>query len=256
MRGMFSNLVVALIVLLAPLSARAQTWSIDFAKGQTVLSPEGYRIAGEPAALALAEPRRWEFLVKLLPDPGEAEPRFDHADAWRLRAVLLELAERGVDITRLKTEQPGLFTATPPAREDDSREARVVIEALRVEADPLRLVHGNHVVIRFDSDATGLSPTDRFNLAIRVAGPRRQGVGALVESFADTAGTIDDNMRLSRDRADSVARELFRLGVPWDSIVIRAHGESLLARPTADGVPEPENRRVAVTLRWEQPPAR
>jgi outer membrane protein OmpA-like peptidoglycan-associated protein len=40
-----------------------------------------------------------------------------------------------------------------------------------------------------------------------------------------------------------------RLGVPRNEIVIQAFGESRPLVPTADGVREPQNRRVEIVLR-------
>jgi outer membrane protein OmpA-like peptidoglycan-associated protein len=53
-------------------------------------------------------------------------------------------------------------------------------------------------------------------------------------------------MRLSRRRADSVAGELEAHGVSASEIEIVAKGKRDLLVPTADGVREPQNRRVQI----------
>jgi outer membrane protein OmpA-like peptidoglycan-associated protein len=53
-------------------------------------------------------------------------------------------------------------------------------------------------------------------------------------------------MRLSRRRAESVAAELVKQGIPSSEIAIFAKGKMDLLVPTADGVKEPQNRRVQI----------
>ena len=57
------------------------------------------------------------------------------------------------------------------------------------------------------------------------------------------------NQRLSQRRADAVAAELVARGVPRNIITVQAFGESRPLVPTADGVREPQNRRVEIVLR-------
>jgi outer membrane protein OmpA-like peptidoglycan-associated protein len=55
-------------------------------------------------------------------------------------------------------------------------------------------------------------------------------------------------MRLSGRRAAAVEKELVKDGVPADEIAIYAKGKSELLVPTADGVREPQNRRVQIVF--------
>ena len=254
MTDLFRSLAVAAFVLLTPLPASAQVWTVYFTDGQTVLSPEGYRIAGEIAALAIAEPRHWEFTVGVSGNDAGVAPIMDYAGPWRMRAVLLELAERGVDICRL-TSDPGVFGPQTPIT-DGALAGRIVIQALRVPDDPTRSCHRDRPVVYFESGSAEVSAEGRFLLAASIAGPALRGVRARVEAFADTAGDPAANLRLSQSRANSVARELFRLGIPWARIETRALGEMQLAVPSADSVSEAGNRRAWVWLRWDAAPAR
>jgi outer membrane protein OmpA-like peptidoglycan-associated protein len=70
-----------------------------------------------------------------------------------------------------------------------------------------------------------------------------------VSGHADRSGTPQYNQRLSERRAQAVASELERQGVPRSAMVIQAFGESRPLVPTADGVREPQNRRVEIVLR-------
>ena len=67
-----------------------------------------------------------------------------------------------------------------------------------------------------------------------------------VTGYADTSGAPSYNLRLSARRAKHVAHVFAHLGVPWNAMTIAAAGETNLAVPTSDGVPEARNRRVTV----------
>jgi outer membrane protein OmpA-like peptidoglycan-associated protein len=69
-----------------------------------------------------------------------------------------------------------------------------------------------------------------------------------VTGYTDTVGSEAYNMRLSRRRAESVAAELGNQGVASNDIEIVAKGKHDLLVPTADGVREPQNRRVQIVL--------
>jgi OmpA-OmpF porin, OOP family len=70
-----------------------------------------------------------------------------------------------------------------------------------------------------------------------------------VAGHADRSGSRRYNQGLSRRRADVVAAELVRHGVNRGDIGISAYGETRPLVPTADGVREPQNRRVEIVLR-------
>jgi iron complex outermembrane receptor protein len=67
-----------------------------------------------------------------------------------------------------------------------------------------------------------------------------------VTGHTDTVGSDAYNMRLSRRRAESVASELEKKGIASSEIEIVAKGKRDLLVPTADGVREPQNRRVQI----------
>jgi iron complex outermembrane receptor protein len=67
-----------------------------------------------------------------------------------------------------------------------------------------------------------------------------------VTGHTDTVGSDAYNMRLSRRRAESVAARLEKDGIPSGEIEIVAKGKRDLLVPTADGVKEPQNRRVQI----------
>jgi hypothetical protein len=57
-----------------------------------------------------------------------------------------------------------------------------------------------------------------------------------------------DVMGLSQRRAQNVSRYLEARGVPRDALTTEAYGESRPLVPTADGVREPQNRRVEIVM--------
>jgi iron complex outermembrane receptor protein len=67
-----------------------------------------------------------------------------------------------------------------------------------------------------------------------------------VTGHTDTVGSDAYNMRLSRRRAEAVAAQLEKDGIPSSEIQIVAKGKRDLLVPTADGVKEPQNRRVQI----------
>ena len=70
-----------------------------------------------------------------------------------------------------------------------------------------------------------------------------------VAGHADGSGSPQCNQRLSLRRADAVAAELMAHGISLNEITVSAYGESRPLVPTADGVREPQNRRVEIVLR-------
>jgi OOP family OmpA-OmpF porin len=65
---------------------------------------------------------------------------------------------------------------------------------------------------------------------------------------ADKSGSDQYNVGLSQRRADSVKAYLAGKGVPDSAIATEAFGESKPLVDTADGVREPQNRRVEITF--------
>ena len=64
----------------------------------------------------------------------------------------------------------------------------------------------------------------------------------------DTSGPEAYNMALSLRRANAVKDALVRNGVPAQAITVIGKGETGLLVPTADGVREPQNRRVEIVI--------
>ncbi|HYZ31939.1 MAG TPA: OmpA family protein [Crenalkalicoccus sp.] len=105
-------------------------------------------------------------------------------------------------------------------------------------------------LVFFDWDRADL--TDRARQIVAEAAQNAQRVQVTrieVAGHADRSGTVQYNQRLSLRRAEVVAAELVRHGIPRNEITVQAFGESRPLVPTADGVREPQNRRVEIVLR-------
>ena len=70
-----------------------------------------------------------------------------------------------------------------------------------------------------------------------------------MDGHADRSGTPAYNQALSLKRAQTVAAELARLGVPRQSISVQAFGDTKPLVPTAAGAREPQNRRVEILFK-------
>jgi outer membrane protein OmpA-like peptidoglycan-associated protein len=104
-------------------------------------------------------------------------------------------------------------------------------------------------LVFFDWDKATL--TDRARQIVKEAADnstRVQVTRIEVNGYTDTSGTPQYNQGLSVRRAQAVANELVRDGVPKDIISIQGFGETHLLVPTGPNVREPQNRRVEIVL--------
>jgi len=105
-------------------------------------------------------------------------------------------------------------------------------------------------LVFFDWDRADLTDRARQIIAEAAQATTRVQVTRIeVNGYTDRSGTARYNQGLSIRRAQNVANELVRLGVPRQSIAVQGFGENNPLVPTADGVREPQNRRVEIILR-------
>jgi len=105
-------------------------------------------------------------------------------------------------------------------------------------------------LVFFDWDKATL--TDRARQIIKEAADNSTKVQYTrieVNGYTDTSGTKQYNQGLSVRRAQSVAAELVKDGVPRNAISIQGFGDTKLLVPTGPGVREPQNRRVEIIIR-------
>jgi len=65
----------------------------------------------------------------------------------------------------------------------------------------------------------------------------------------DTGGTIDENDRLSQERAKAIKEALIAKGLQAKFVRAVGRGERELLVSTPDNFPEPRNRRVEIIIR-------
>ncbi len=104
-------------------------------------------------------------------------------------------------------------------------------------------------LVFFDWDRATLSDRARQIVADAAqASTRVRTTRIAVDGYADRSGAARYNQGLSERRAESVAAQLVQDGVPRQDIAIRAFGETHPLVATADGMREPQNRRVEIVL--------
>ena len=77
---------------------------------------------------------------------------------------------------------------------------------------------------------------------------RSPGSQLELAGHADRSGPPAPNMRSGRKRAEAVQAYLAARGVPGAAMTVVSHGEWQPLIPTADGVREPQNRRVEIIV--------
>jgi OmpA-OmpF porin, OOP family len=102
-------------------------------------------------------------------------------------------------------------------------------------------------LVFFDWDKYNITPEGQQ--IIQVAAQQYRAGGSVrlqVTGYTDTSGSPSYNQRLSERRANAVANALAALGVARSDMAVIGRGENDLRVPTADGVREPQNRRVEI----------
>ncbi len=110
----------------------------------------------------------------------------------------------------------------------------------------------NYLVF-FDWNRWNLSPDAHRIVKTAAEGALRTGATRIeVSGHADRSGAGGYNLKLSEQRAITVRAALVKSGAAPDKITTSAKGETELLVPTADGVREPQNRRVEILLKIQR----
>ena len=104
-------------------------------------------------------------------------------------------------------------------------------------------------MVFFDWDRSNLSAQALATIKQAADAFRQKGNARITATgHTDTSGPESYNMALSLRRANAVKDALVREGVPAQAITVIGMGEKGLLVPTADGVREPQNRRVEIVI--------
>lgn len=107
-----------------------------------------------------------------------------------------------------------------------------------------------HFTLFFEFDSESLTAESRAMVQDVLKTVKAQPVpDVVVIGHTDTTGTTESNFELGMRRANTVRTMLIDAGLSGSSIDARSHGELELLVPTANGVFEPKNRRVEITVR-------
>lgn len=236
-------------------------------------SPDGDTRPIRPTGL---EPEL-DCLAKLVHYESAGEPR---AGQLTVAEVILNRVRSGRFASTIcgVVTQPGQFRGFDPATYDPPRDARwetavaVARDAMQgsVRRPPYFFARrvppptpppqgggcfpGPYMVF-FDSDSDQISGGAAAAILDNVA----QAYGACgnasvrIAGFTDRAGSAEYNVGLSQRMANSIRAHLARRGIPDANISTEAFGESRPLVPTADGVREPQNRRVEILFRPAPP---
>ena len=105
-------------------------------------------------------------------------------------------------------------------------------------------------IVFFDFNRSDLTARAREIVAQAAQAARTAQVTRIeVAGHTDTVGSAQYNLGLSQRRANTVAAELVRLGVPRQAISTAGYGFSRPLVPTGPNVREPQNRRVEIVFR-------
>ena len=152
-----------------------------------------------------------------------------------------ELSQAGA-ATRVAS---GLSAPSSPFQMDQQEVARIFGDALAAQPSP-----PEHFILYFETNSTQLTAESRQLIAqiVRVIRERNSNDLSVV-GHTDTTGDRVINDRLSMARAQAVGRLLVEAGVDPSALETTAHGKDNPLVPTGDGVAEPRNRRVEISVR-------
>jgi outer membrane protein OmpA-like peptidoglycan-associated protein len=110
-----------------------------------------------------------------------------------------------------------------------------------------------HFMLYFVSGGTRLTEESEIQFTDILTRWKTRGAQAIVEvvviGHTDTVGSAENNIALSAHRAKAVADRLQAAGLKLSALTLESHGEKNPLIPTKNGVSEPRNRRVQVTIR-------
>jgi OmpA-OmpF porin, OOP family len=118
-------------------------------------------------------------------------------------------------------------------------------EVAPAAAPPEPLPEGGVVFFEFDVAELDQEAQQTVRQIVQDIQDRDLG-GITVAGHTDTAGPADYNMQLSERRAQNVAAELIKEGIPARVIETEAYGQTQLAVDTGDEVPLQANRRATI----------
>lgn len=140
----------------------------------------------------------------------------------------------------------------------DGNEVKAEIAGPKLDADfseakAAQPTPPEHFMLYFVSGGTRLTDESEIQFTDILTRWKTRGAQAIVEvvviGHTDTVGSAENNIALSAQRAKAVADRLQAAGLKLSALTLESHGEKNPLIPTRNGVSEPRNRRVQVTIR-------
>jgi len=176
-------------------------------------------------------------LIVLLPDPDG-------------KVGIVEVSNRGgTQILRESGEATEVKAAdvspTSPVPMEESEISKIFGETL--SAQPVPPVK---FLLYFQSGTTELKAESQNRIKeVLDAIESRKSKDITIVGHTDRVGTREANHKLGLERTDFIKAILVSRGVDPASIELASHGEDNPLIKTEDGVPEPRNRRIEITVR-------
>ncbi|MGE0154719.1 MAG: OmpA family protein [Reyranellaceae bacterium] len=123
------------------------------------------------------------------------------------------------------------------------------VVAAAVPPPPPKVEPKKNFLVFFDFDRSNITADAQRVIEEAAAAAKAGNVSRIqLTGHTDRSGSDQYNLALSLRRGEAVKQALIRLGIPAASIAVIGRGESQPLVPTADGVREPQNRRVEIML--------
>lgn len=136
--------------------------------------------------------------------------------------------------------QPG-----PPAYQPSAQSGPPAVSPAPPPAPPAPMSY----VVFFNLNSAALTPQGHDVVAAAASAFQQNAKTQIkLTGYTDTSGAAHYNLALSKARADAVRNALVKLGVPEADIGVTWQGEANPRVPTANGVREPQNRRVEILI--------
>ena len=151
-----------------------------------------------------------------------------------------EFRTRGA-IFRLGLNYQFGFAATPAP-------ATTAVSAPAPAPAPAARPATQNFIVFFEFDKSSLTPDGQKVVDAAAAAFKTGKTNVTLNGYTDRAGTDQYNQKLSEQRAAAVRAALVKEGVPANVITAVGRGETNTRVSTADGVREPQNRRVEIVM--------
>jgi outer membrane protein OmpA-like peptidoglycan-associated protein len=116
-------------------------------------------------------------------------------------------------------------------------------------APPPPAIAKKSFIVFFDFDRSNITSEGQSTINDAVAAAKAgNSTRITLTGHTDRSGSEQYNMALSLRRAEAVKANMIRQGIPANAIVVIGKGETQPLVPTADGVREPQNRRVEIVI--------